>query len=83
MDESKRRFLKLLPIAAVASVGIVKAAGVEGEVIEVSPSKRYILRVNREDLAQGDLTRLRQTLNDRGFPDMLVVSGDVELFEIT
>lgn len=83
MDQSKRRFMKLLPLAAVAGIGVIKTADVEGKVIEVSPTKQYVFKVSTDmNLTQADVDRIQATLKERGFPTMLVVSGDVELFEI-
>lgn len=82
IDETKRRFVRMLPVAALAGVTL-KVGDVEAEAIEIKPEKKYILRLPGDiDWEQEDLDAIRAKIKEQGFPDMLVISGDVELYEL-
>lgn len=80
MNEGRRKLMKMLPLAAVAGV-TVKAGEQEAHAIEVRPDRRYILKLN-EFTTMKDMEDVKATLARSGFPDMLVIAGDVELYEI-
>lgn len=84
MDQSKRRFMKLLPLAAVAVVGTVKAGTVEAEALEVKPDKKYVFRIRPDGygLTRQELDECAKTLRGRGFKDSVVVQGDIDIFEM-
>jgi hypothetical protein len=74
MDQSKRNFLKILPVAAMLptalAIGEVKAAG-----YEVSAQKKYLI-VIPDDVVISDQAgeRLRSMLKERGI-DATVIAG--------
>lgn len=82
MDESKRKFIKTLPIAAVAGATMT-VGSVTGTVVEVKPEKKYILQLS-EDMyfTQEDLDGIHSKLQDKGFGDMLVIAGNVNIYEL-
>lgn len=80
MNESRRQLLKVLPVAALSGA-MMKIDGIKAEAIELKPSKRYVFKINA-DVDQKDLDTIRQKLIERGFPEYLVISGDVDIFEL-
>jgi hypothetical protein len=80
MNEQRRDLLKMLPLAAVAGAA-VKIGATEAQAVEIKPDRRYILKLN-EFTTQQDAEAIKATLVRSGFPDMLVVAGDLELYEL-
>lgn len=81
MDESKRKFIKTLPMAAVAGATMT-VGSVTGTVVEVKPEKKYILQLEGDYFTQEDLDGVRSKLQDEGFSNMLVVAGNVNIYEL-
>ena len=86
MDESKRRFMKLLPLAAVAVAGTVKAGNIEAEALEVNLGKKYVFRIRPRpdgyEMSQQNLDDCAKALRERGFKDFVVMQGDIDIFEM-
>jgi len=80
MNQTRRKLMKMLPLAAVAGVA-VKAGERNVRAVEVKPSKRYVLKVDA-DLTQAGLNHMRTRLTEPGYPDMLVIAGPCELYEL-
>lgn len=81
MDQSKRNFMKMLPIAALAGAGI-KLGTVGAKVVEIQPHKKYIFRVPA-DTNTKSLEWIRRFLReDRGI-DATILTDNVEIFELS
>ena len=76
---NKREFLKLAPIVPIAAVGMLKT--LEAEALPVDVSKRYVFRVG-SGLTLQDFESLSKKIKSAGFGDVLVVSGDVQIYEL-
>jgi hypothetical protein len=80
MNENRRKLLKMLPLAAVAGA-TVKVAEQEARAVEIKPDRRYILKLN-EFTSLEDAQNIKAALARSGFADMVVIAGDVELYEL-
>lgn len=78
---SRRQLMKVLPVAALAGATF-KIGETDAEAIGVKPDKRYVFKINSECLEQKDLDCIKDKLVSLGFPDALVISGDVDLYEL-
>ena len=78
MDASKRKLLKMLPMAALA----VRIGCVEATATEVRRNKKYILKLPAgSNYSQRELNVFKDRLIEQGFPNVVLVQGDVEIFE--
>ena len=80
MNNSKRQFLKTLPLVAVSGLA-VKLGERDAKAIEIKPNKRYVFRIDSE-VEPEDLEQIRSVLNNRGFSDALLVAGSTEIYEL-
>lgn len=81
MNESKRKFLKALPAAALVPTILMNIDGTEVKAIETIPGKRYIFMIPGR-IRFEQVQHIQKTLVAKGFADCLVVSGDVQIYEL-
>lgn len=80
MDSSRRNLLKVLPLAVVTGASMAVDGRIT-EAVEIKSSKRYVFKLNA-DLSRTELDAMRQTLEERGFVGFVLISGDVDIFEL-
>lgn len=84
MNESKRKFMNAIPLAAMgfaAVAGSMRIAEHEVKAVEVKPNKRYAFVVP-DDCTQEEMQQMKAILTARGFSDVLLVSGPLEIYEL-
>lgn len=81
MDESRRKLIKAVPLAAMTGVAMM-IGGNEVQAVEMRPNKRYIFKLKTVGMTQKELNAVHDRLAKRGFSDCLLVSSDVDIFEL-
>lgn len=80
MNESKRRFIKALPLVALGGVAL-KIGEHDARANEIKPDRRYVIKIVC-DISQQELDGLHKDLAQRGFGDVLLLAGPLEIYEL-
>jgi hypothetical protein len=82
MDQSKRNFMKMLPLVALAPIAVTQVGAHEAQVYELKADKKYVFKLPADAaFSKQEMDDAQKTLEQRGL-NATLVQGDLEIYEL-